>query len=210
MSLSKQVLVAGAILVVISIAAGLFFFTRLGSQKENVSPIPDKENRSIQPSESLLEYADESGFSFSYPDNISLARQEVDDNAVYAQLALTSPDASGSILIRVADSTDASLASWMSDNKKLMPFLAAQKDVTLAGMKALQIKTNDSVITAALDQGVLFTIEVFPKKNEAYWLPSYAAIVESFAFASPPSTSASGQGAGGDGEVIFESEEIIE
>lgn len=209
----KVILVSAFTLGVIVLVVGSYYvFSR---QQDISSPLPVEEwKRQDQeekiPSLTLKDYSDDSGFAFRYPDDLTVSRKDVTDNTLYAYIQITSEGHPGSILVRVYDDKNPSLDSWIASNKKLADYVASVKDITLADIAARQIKTNDSVVTAALDQGVLFAIEVFPQNEKAYWLAAYNSIVETFAFASAQSSSGSNQGGPTSDDVIFEGEEVVE
>ena len=74
----------------------------------------------------------------------------------------------------------------------------------------MEIKTADRLMLGAIDQGVLFTIEM-PLIEEDFWIKVYNKVVSEFTFNSPDSqsTSAGGISSSSD-EVIFEGEEVVE
>lgn len=213
---NKETIVLVGIVVFIICGSGVFFF--LGSQKKFFSPLPGQQKQQSQenkiPSTTLKEYIDSSGLQFSYPEDINLFRKEDTDDTTYAHIQITSKGLAGSILVKAYDDKSSSLDSLIKENKKLADFQGSAKDMSLAGIAARQITTNDSVVTAALDTGVAFMIEVFPQSDKAYWLSAYNTIVKTFSFSSQTQDSpvdAAGSTAAGAGEdVIFEGEEIVE
>ncbi|MBI2315422.1 hypothetical protein HYU93_05220 [Candidatus Daviesbacteria bacterium] len=155
------------------------------------------------PSENLKEYQDPSGFSFNYPDNLSIVKNDLEDNSTYADLQLTSKEISGSLSIKIVDSKFKTLDDWL----KLNQGAATQKpkEVTLGNLKASEIKLSDRLLLGALDQGILFTIEM-PLLEEEFWLKVYNKLLEGFTFALPETTTQDTDNS----DVSFEGEEVVE
>ena len=150
------------------------------------------------PSETFLEYNDLSGFSFSYPDNLSIAKNEASADK-YADLTLSSKDVSGSLTLRIADSEFTSLEQWSKLNT------GASKDVKLGNLKALEIQTSDRLLLGSLDQGILFTIEM-PLLEKDFWTKVYDKILANFSFTVPEAA----QDSTSSDDISFEGEEVVE
>lgn len=166
------------------------------------SPIAKQQqpaNLPIQPSETLKEYQDPSGFTFSYPDNLSLVKNEVADGT-YADINLTAKGLIGNLALKISDTNFASLDEWIKVNKSASS--ETPKDVQLGTLKALEMKTKDRLLLGALDQGVLFTIEI-PLEKEDFWMKVLNIILADFSFAPLTQDSTTE-------EVTFEGEEIVE
>lgn len=151
--------------------------------------------KQLKPSETLKEYSDPSGFSFSYPDNLSLTKNQTDDETIYADLQLSVDGVNGSLNLKIADSKFKSIDEWLALNQ------GESEQVKLGNLAAFEVKTNDRLLLGALDQGVLFTIEM-PRIDEDFWMPVYKIVLESFSFTLPQVESSSD-------EVIFEGEEVV-
>lgn len=151
--------------------------------------------RSFQ--DSLIEYADPSGFTFSYPDNLSITKGELDETT-YADLQLFSKDVNGSLSLKISDNKFKTLDEWVKLNTE------TSKEVKLGNLKALEIKTSDRLLLGALDQGIFFTIEM-PLIEESFWMQVYGKVLESFSFAAPDTGADSSSDA-----VTFEGEEVVE
>lgn len=161
------------------------------------------------PSKSLKEYEDASGFKFSYPADLILSAKEIPQN-VYADLEITSPEASGSVFLKVTDSKLKSLDDWFLENKEATRSFEV-REIKLADITAKEVKKEDEIFTLALDQGALFTIEVNPANEREFWNRVYRTFISTFMFVPQESgqTKESQLPAAG-GEIIFEGEEIIE
>lgn len=163
-----------------------------------VNPLTLQTPKKIFPSDTFLEYRDPSGFSFSYPDNLSIAKNEASADE-YADLLLSSKDVSGSLTLRIADSKLTSLEQWSKLNT------GTSQEVKLGNLKALEIQTSDRLLLGALDQGILFTIEV-PKLEEEFWMKVYNKILTNFSFIVPEAA----QGSTSSDDISFEGEEVVE
>lgn len=156
------------------------------------------------------EYLDASGFKFSYPENFDLKTKEIKDQSTYSALEITSPQSTGKIVINVVDSSYDSLEDWLAANEETAA--GEVGEIKFADIKAKEIKAKDEIITAALDQGALFTIQVILIGDDRLWLAAYQNLISTFAFVPPPAQpNQAGTGPGDStGDVIFEGEEIIE
>lgn len=207
------------VVVAICLVGGLVAFFILnpkGSTKQALSePETQKE---VVPSKTYIDYADPAGFSFSYPDNISLTNRaaENDDSSAdpeaYADLQLFSKDKSGSINLRIADTKLKTIEDWKKQNQ--IPADITPTEKKLGSLTAQEFKTKDRVMLASIDQGILFTVDM-PIIEEGFWNEVYEKVISRFSFG-VPETEVAQAGSGvsaaapaGD-EVIFEGEEVIE
>lgn len=149
------------------------------------------------PSETYIEYTDPAGFNFSYPDNLSISKAEIEDPSTYTDLEIFSKDVNGSLNLKIADSNFASLDDWLKANQ--IPPSTLTKEANLGDLKALEVKTADRLLLGSLDEGVLFTIEL-PLIEEDFWMKVYNRLLTAFTFVSPYSST----------DVTFEGEEIVE
>ena len=159
--------------------------------------------KKAQPSETLIDYEDPSGFSFSYPDNLSISKADLDDNT-YADLELSSKDVSGSLSLKITDSKFKTLDEWVKLNREASK--EEPREVKLGTLKAIQITTADRIMLGSLDQGIFFSIEM-PKIEENFWNKVYDKLTSNFSFVSP--STASSQGTSSD-DVSFEGEEVVQ
>ena len=159
--------------------------------------------KKAQPSETLIDYEDPSGFSFSYPDNLSISKADLDDNT-YADLELSSKEVSGSLSLKITDSKFKTLDEWVKLNREASK--EEPREVKLGTLKAIQITTADRIMLGSLDQGIFFSIEM-PKIEEGFWNEVYNKLTSNFSFVSP--STASSQGTSSD-DVSFEGEEVVQ
>lgn len=164
-----------------------------------------KSAEKARPSETFLQYSDPSGFSFSYPDNLSITKNDIEDNSTYVDLQLSSKDVSGNLSLKIIDSKFTSLDDWLKSNKITSK---NTKEVKLGNLKALEVQLEDRLLLGALDQGILFNIEM-PAIETDFWLPIYNKILENFSFVVPENTTSQGPGSSSE-DVIFEGEEVVE
>lgn len=177
----------------------------LSSSNSLTSQLTQLGSTKPQPSNTFKEYTDPSGFTISYPDNLSLTTSELTDANTYADLLLSSKEVSGSLTLRITDSEFKTLEEWIKENK-LTAF--SPKEVQLGNIKALEVKLKDRLLLGALDQGIFFTVEL-PLIEEGFWNPVYQKVLSDFAFAAPEAaTSQSSSAASSD--VVFEGEELVE
>lgn len=170
------------------------------------NPLAKKE---VTPSETSIEYIDPAGFSFLYPDNLSITNNltsETPDPEAYADLQLFSKDVSGSLTLTIVDSSYKSVDEWRKENS--IPESNKSVEKKLGEMSAFEIKTADRVTLIAIDQGILFTVES-PLIEQAFWMPVYEELITNFAFSASETVATSGS-INSDSEVIFEGEEVIE
>lgn len=202
-------------ILLLCIALGLILAIILilfrGSTKNSLlSPVAHKQEAvQIKPSETLIEYNDPSGFSFSYPDNLSLVKNEVVDTDTYADIQLTDKAVNGSLSLKISDSKFTSLDEWVKLNKNASK--DSPKEIKLGNLKALEIKTNDRLYLGALDLGVLFTIEM-PLIENDFWMKVYNKVLSDFSFAPQSNESVTTQGGtnASSDDIAFEGEEVIE
>lgn len=155
------------------------------------------------PSETLIDYKDPSGFGFSYPDNLSITKNTQADPNAYADLQLSSKDISGSLSLKIIDSKLTTLQQWAKLNT------GTSKDIKLGTLKALEIQTADRLLLGALDQGILFTIEI-PLIEQEFWTKVYSKLLVTFSFVTPEATNQQAGPSSTSNDIIFEGEEVIE
>lgn len=175
------------------------------SGPEQIEPLSVKD--AATPSETVIEYTDPAGFGFSYPDNLSITKAEIEDPNVYTDLQIYSKDVSGSIKLKISDTKIATLSAWLKENGIAKSNTPQEKK--LGNLKAWEVKINDRLMLGALDQGVLFTVEV-PRVEEDFWMKVYEKLITGFAFVAPEPATTTTTSASSDSDVIFEGEEVVE
>lgn len=206
----KRFLVGSLILVVITVVTigGLFF---LQQKKPSQSPEPESTSQAKKvPSTTLKEYSDPSGFSFQYPQDVSFEKKENNDSTVYADLAFSAKDIKGSMVVFINDTSLKTIDEW---SEKIPPGINPEngKDAELAELKAKEIQDERSIMLAAVDQGVLFTINVTFDGEKDFWTEVYKTLAASFSFTKAEGSSVTSSSSDSTSEdVIFEGEEVIE
>lgn len=200
-------------LIVIIIAVVLFFVgIYVITSKQQKAPLSTPllnqvtTSKQAMPSETFLEYEDPSGFAFSYPDNISITKNKTEDESTYADLQLSSKEVNGSLSFRIVDSNYKTLDAWVKANTTTPQI---PKETKLGNLKALEIKLSDRLLLGALDQGILFTIEI-PAVEESFWQKVYQKLLTDFSFVAPKTATAPAGPATTSNNVVFEGEEIVE
>lgn len=203
---TKIILILGIITALIVLGVIFIPFKQqnpLSNPKSNLNLSP----KEIKPSEIYMQYTDPSGFSFSYPDNLSISKAEIEDPNTYTDLQLFSKDVNGSINLKIADSKLKTLDEWLKINK--IPPAIAPKEVNLGSLKALEVKLSDRLLLASLDQGVLFTVEM-PRVEEDFWMKVYQKLLADFTFTAPEAVSPQGVTDSSSSDITFEGEEVVE
>lgn len=185
------------------VVIGLFLLNS-GKKGNLTSPFSNQTiTKKSNPSETLTTYEDPSGFTLSYPDNLSITKQDVTDNNTYADIQLSSKDVNGSLKLNISDSKFKTIDEWIKSNN-----IATQsaKQVKLGNLPATEIKTKDRLLLGALDKGVLFSIEI-PLIEEDFWMKVYNKVLAGFTFTAPDTTQTSSDSSS---DVSFEGEEVVE
>lgn len=193
----------GIFFLFLIVLVGVGIFLSRNHPENSLTTAIVQQKKVATPSDTFKEYSDPTGFSFNYPDNISIQSSEVIDASTYASLQLFSKDVNGSLNLVITDSKFSSLDSWVSLFKNATK--EPPKELKLGNLRAVQIKTGDRLYLGALDQGVLFTVEV-PLIEEAFWMKVYDKVLTDFSFTSPQAS----QTADSSGSVAFEGEEVVE
>lgn len=195
----KTILLILATLTAIAFAIKVLLFPPV--KKNPVSPVVNVANQTqILPSQTLKLYTDPSGFAFNYPDNLSLTKNETLDTNIYTDIQLTSKEIEGSLALKISDTKFTTLDEWIK-SKKTTP--SATAETKLGKLPASQFQLEGKTMLAAIDQGVLFTLEA---PNKEYWMEVTKKVAADFSFAPPQQEVGSSASEG----VVFEGEEIVE
>lgn len=209
--MNKKAILFGVIILVVFIIG--FVFLGKKEQKNSlqtpVSMTAEKEvSAKVVPSETFIEYSDPSGFLFNYPDNLSITNNEITDNSTYTDIQLYAKGVNGSLSLNISDTKLKTLQEWLKENQISANIIP--KDVKLGNMKAIEVKTTDRLMLAAIDQGILFTIEM-PLIEEDFWMKVYEKVVSDFRFNAPSSQNSTGGAINSQSDdVSFEGEEVVE
>lgn len=192
------------ILALIGLAViGLLIFNP-GKPNGPISPLSlQKPPKETVPSETMIDYTDPAGFTLSYPDNLSLIKNDTADENTYADIQLNSKEVSGSLNLKISDSKYASIDDWIKLNKGAAT--EPSKEVKLGSLQGMQIKTNDRLLLGVLDHGVFFNIEM-PLIETNFWMKAYEKVLAGFSFVSPQVATENTSGS----DVSFEGEEVVQ
>lgn len=197
------------------IIAVILFYTVIKTDSTE-SPQPETQNQEeptptpVVPSASKESYADEAGFTFSYPSDVVVEKKDL-AKADYSRLQMTSSRAKGSIDIQASDTTEKTVDAWLKENKAEATE-SASTPVKLGHVDAKELKSDDSLSLVALEKGVVFTITAQSDTDFAYWEKVYRVIVDSFTFTLPEEDTSAAPAPAQDtsGGIMFEGEEVIE
>lgn len=196
--------------VVVILGAAFFFLSQQPKSQESpvLSPVSDQTTSAKKlPSSTLKEYADPSGFSFNYPDDLSLTKNEAAGSGTYADLKLTSKEVDGDLNLKVQDTKLASVDAWFKESGQT----GEVKDVQWGTLNAKAAEDKDKATVVAVDQGILFTMEVNFSGQKDFWQKVSDQILSSFSFSSESSPGTSPQtGGSSEEDVTFEGEEVVE
>lgn len=203
----KKTLILGGIIVGIFAGWIILFSDKKQEEKMVLSALDEKPGSSL--AKTTKEFTDAAGFKFSYPENLTLAKN--DDEEAYSSLTITSEEFDGNTSVLVVDATEKTIDEHM----KHLNGVKDIKKVTVAGVEARQFTQGDKLVTATIDNGVLFTFTTDGASYKDTWTKVHENIATSFTFA-PPETAASESESTGstpsnsEEEILFEGEEIIE
>lgn len=205
--MNKKLALITLILAGVMAVSWKYIFLQKGSsfttpQSDNQLPSLGKSQLSV--SKTVKEYTDQSGFSFNYPDNLSLTNNEIKSERTYADIKLSMKELEGDISIVISDSSFNKLEDWALANSVESSTVTEAK---LGNLKASEMLNTDRLILGVLDQGVLFTVEVKFGDSRDFWMEAYNKILEEFTFVIPTANSIST--ANFSEEVIFEGEEVV-
>lgn len=207
----KILRLAGFGILVLLIAFGVFYFSF--SKKQEVTA-PVLQTVSVEakkmPSITTKTYIDDVGFQFDYPDDLNVVKKESTNSAVYTDVGVSSKTVAGSLSFIVEDTKEKKVDDWIGKN--INSTASAEKAVTLGNIQANVITQNDKTIIVAIDQGVLFKLEVTPEGESDYWNAAFATVLSNFSFSAPQAATSVSSGTSGSsgGEDVVVEEDIIE
>lgn len=181
-----------ALIALILAAAVVVSWWLLFAQKKPSLSTPQADK---QLPKTFISYTDPAGFSFSYPDNLSLVNNEPKSERTYSDITLTAKGLDGNLSLVISDTNFKTLDEWLKANGT-----GTSKEVKLGGLKAIETTTNNKLTLGAIDQGILFTIVVPLADRKDFWMEVYNQILQDFTFVAQATSE----------DVIFEGEEIIE
>ncbi len=174
--MKKKVVILGIIgVIVVGIVVGcVVISSRKNSQMKQASSSTD-----MVKVETTLYQDPQLGFTFSYPTSLTLNPHEEDqENYTHAQFSKGQTD--GGVIVWVKDTKYTTLEAWQKGDKELATSSAI--DTTLASLPAKKIVTADKLYVAAIDNSLLYLVELDGK--DPVLQSAFTTMVESFRFSS--------------------------
>jgi len=168
----------------IAVAFVFYFLINSRSSSSSSLPLPSSQPTiatSPSPAVKLLTWKDPAGFTFKYPEGLSV-NSHPEDNVNYANLEFTSPSQPGKITVLASDTKYSSLAKWLSADKTLAS--GAVSDLKLGDLPAKKITTDSATVIATIDDGILFTLNSLSATDSAL-TTTFDTIFSTFVFYVP-------------------------
>lgn len=206
MSKKAFLLIATAAVLVIGGVAGYFVLSSrsksAGSDggQRGLSFLPKTEKKEEINADTL--YEDTAGFSFKYPKDVKVTDVTPDEDEYYTQLNLSR--GSEKIVLTAKDASAKTADDWLKGDSTYSGSSLVGA-TTLAGISAKQYSKGETLITIAVDAGVVYLIE--GPKDEAFWEDVHGALISSFKFSG---TASAGQASSGSSDIEYEEEEVVE
>lgn len=191
--------VAGIVVITV---VGVILFSSKTSIKSPLIPPTTSESKI----EGTKNYADESGFSFDYPENLTIKDATPDD---YYSLLELNGSGGGKLTITVKDTDVQTIDEWFDKDGDAPKTATVAGATSLGNLSAKQYSfsrgADKLLLTIAIDQGIVYLVE---SPVSAFWEEAQTIIVSSFKIGEiPPSSGSAGSGGSG---AIYEEEEIVE
>ena len=187
----KAWIILGAILTVLAgVGIGVFVFGRPKTipKPEGVKSLFDLTPRA---SESTATYQDESGYSFDYPDSVSVKDVTPADDNFYSSLELKKGTDTLTVKITVGNTNP-----YKNDKKASLI-----GSVPMDGITANQYSLGTRLISVAIDQGVLYVID--GPADGGFWEEIQNKILSTFKFGTADAVSAPA-----DENAVYEEETV--
>ncbi|MBI4062369.1 hypothetical protein HY410_00450 [Candidatus Gottesmanbacteria bacterium] len=156
----------------------------------------------------LLSWRDPNGFSFQYPDGLSVNKHD-EDKQNYAHIEFTHPEHPGNVIVWGKDTTAVDSAAWVKTEKKFKD--ASILDTTFANFPGKKVLIADpkQIIVGTVDDGIVWTVEGFLTDSE-FWTNVHTTIADSFKFIPIGSNEEDSAGVPAQEEVFADEEEVLE
>src|SRR4030042_2648000 len=198
MHTKKIVFIFGSIVAVLVLIGGSIIVIGSGRKTKENSGAQQKVVTSVAP-KAVLTWDDPAGFTFSYPQDLSVNKHD-EDQVNYAHIELTQSAHPGNIIVWAKDTTAGDATAWVRTEKEYKN--ANIFDTTLGGQPAKKIiltSPRKAIVVGTVYDELLWTIEQ-EASDSAYWAPVFQSIVDSYQF-KPLETS---EDFGGSGEQATE------
>lgn len=150
-----------------------------------------------------VSYKDEAGFLFEHPLDVQIIDVTPDDGKYYSKLTLKK--GTGYMSVDIKDTNYSSVDSWYETEGQARSLVGAVK---LDDIAAKQYADNSSLITVAVDEGVLYSIQ--STRDAEFWDLVHDTFVSSFEFDVPDATPVQVSTSTSGDDIIYEQEEIVE
>ncbi|MBI4066723.1 hypothetical protein HY411_03325 [Candidatus Gottesmanbacteria bacterium] len=177
------------------------------SEARNTTPSP------TPTSVKLLTWTDPNGFSFQYPEGLSVNRHD-EDKENYAHIEFTHPDHPGKLIVWGKDPargvTDT--GSWVKNEKRFIG--ASTLDTELGGQAAKKVMVTGitrMLVVGSVYDNIVWSVEA-TLEDADFWTGVHTAISDSFAFVpvKEPGSAAVSESGPVVEDVAVDEEEVIE
>lgn len=208
---SKVWLIILAIVLVLAGGAAFFIFGSKKNTEVLPSPLIESNVPTAPPtSPKILTWNDQAGFSFQYPDGLTINKHD-EDVTNYAHIDFISSNNKSSVLVLASDTKYKTIDEWVKNDKSVLG--ASAIDSTLGDKPSKKVLSSDggSISIGTIDSGILFTISTIAYKDTEI-KSVFDKISSTFVFVVPTSAASksapatSTQDSGG----IIEEEETIQ
>jgi hypothetical protein len=211
--MKKLWLITTAVVLVGVIGGGVYVWSIRSERKTVSSTGESTAQSSLSPTLTpftLATWTDDAGFSFQYPNDLSVNKHE-EDNDNYAHVELTSATHSGSIIVWASDlpAGVTTLDRWVS----ALYATGTSIDTTLGGEPAKKILVSTpsaKLIVGTISDSLLFYIDG-TLTDKPYWQTIEDGVVKSFAFTPDTSAPPAGSAANTSGDTgSVDEEEVVQ
>lgn len=130
--------------------------------------------------DTLLTWRDPNGFTFQYPDGLTIDSHE-EDQENYAHIEFRHPDYPGSVFVWAKDTTAKDVSAWAKTEKRFQN--ANILDTTFANTpgKKVLIDSPKQIVVGTISDEIIWTVEAELGDSD-YWTKVYETIADSFRF----------------------------
>lgn len=161
----------------------------------------------------LLMWTDPNGFSFQYPDGLSINKHD-EDKENYAHLEFTHPDHPGKLIVWGKDPAKgvSDLATWVKNEKRFTGASILDTELgSQVGKKVMIEGVNRMLIVGTVYDGIVWTVEA-TLEDAQFWTSVHTTTADSFKFVpvKTPSSEATSEPVPVVDDVAVDEEEVVE
>lgn len=204
----KQWLLTGTVLLVCaSVVTGVLFTAKKNQRSAGSlsTPLPELPGSPSQ-------YDDPAGFSFQYPNALTIVDETPPNDAYYSLLTLKNSGESMKMTLLVKDTPYKTAAEWMQKDPEAPKNATILGPVSIGGAGGTQYSENGKLLTVAVDQGVVYRIESI--KDGGFWERAHGQIVSTFMLSDPSAQTknrqSSSPSASSGNNTVYETEEVVQ